>query len=161
MKKHLFLTLFLAQWFAVSAWCQGFGNRELIDDGWSFHLGDVTYGGAEYFDASGWRTLNLPHDWSVESTASPALASCTGYLPGGIGWYRKDLNIPAEAKGRRVFIYFEGVYNNRPRRVRPRSIPRSCNQLRQNKRSRPSAASSSSPRPFIHLLVPQWHSVTG
>lgn len=112
MKKHLFLTLFLAQWFAVSAWCQGFGNRELIDDGWSFHLGDVTYGGAEYFDASGWRTLNLPHDWSVESTASPALASCTGYLPGGIGWYRKDLNIPAEAKGRRVFIYFEGVYNN-------------------------------------------------
>ena len=54
----------------------------------------------------------MPHDWSVESVASPSLASCTGYLPGGIGWYRKELDIPAGEKGNRVYIYFEGVYNN-------------------------------------------------
>lgn len=44
--------------------------------------------------------------------ASPNLASCTGYLPGGIGWYRRELQIPAEAKDKKVYVYFEGVYNN-------------------------------------------------
>jgi hypothetical protein len=57
-----------------------------------------------------WRRLDLPHDWSIEGTLSPSLASCTGYLPGGIAWYRKKLDIPADLNGKKVFIYFEGVY---------------------------------------------------
>lgn len=56
--------------------------------------------------------MDIPHDWSIELQASPELASCTGYLPGGIGWYRKELDIPADAKDKMVYIYFEGVYNN-------------------------------------------------
>ena len=48
----------------------------------------------------------------VEAVASPELASCTGYLPGGIGWYRKDLDIPKVQNGNKVYIYFEGIYNN-------------------------------------------------
>lgn len=69
-------------------------------------------GGAEFFDHSKWRKLDVPHDWSIEMQASPNLASCTGYLPGGIGWYRRELQIPAEAKDKKVYVYFEGVYNN-------------------------------------------------
>lgn len=54
----------------------------------------------------------MPHDWSVEGPYSPDLASATGYLPGGVGWYRKSLEIPAAAAGRRVYVYFEGIYRN-------------------------------------------------
>src|SRR5262249_26309800 len=36
----------------------------------------------------------------------------TGYLPGGIAWYRKTFTLPDGAKGRRVFVEFEGVYMN-------------------------------------------------
>ncbi len=91
---------------------QGFGTPVLLNEDWSFHLGDLKYGGREFLDHSDWRVLDLPHDWSVEGLASPDLYSCTGYLPGGIAWYRKDLDIPAEREGQKVFIYFEGVYNN-------------------------------------------------
>lgn len=61
------------------------------------------------FDDSGWRRLTLPHDWSVEAPLSPSLASCTGYLPGGIAWYRKHFAVTDSAA--RHYIYFEGVYN--------------------------------------------------
>ena len=56
-----------------------------------------------------WRIFTLPHDWSIEGQLSPSLASCTGYLPGGIGWYRKHFKITDDAP--RHYIYFEGVYN--------------------------------------------------
>ena len=112
MDKRIVLTGILLQLCASLAWGQGFGDRRLITDNWYFELGDGKYWGAEYFDHSKWRKLDLPHDWSIEQEASPALSSCTGYLPGGIAWYRKDLDIPASAKDKKVYIYFEGVYNN-------------------------------------------------
>ena len=88
-----------------------FGKSELINDGWHFMLADMPDAPKPEFDDSKWRKLNLPHDWSVEAPLSPSLASCTGYLPGGIAWYRKDLDIPATVKGKKIFIFFEGVYN--------------------------------------------------
>lgn len=97
---------------ACPAFAQGFGKRQLINKGWYFNLGDLKYGGAEFLDHSSWRQLQLPHDWSVEGTPSPQWASCTGYLPGGIAWYRKDLDIPSDLEGQKVYVYFEGVYNN-------------------------------------------------
>ncbi|HOH23813.1 MAG TPA: glycoside hydrolase family 2 TIM barrel-domain containing protein, partial [Bacteroidales bacterium] len=97
---------------SFTGFTQGFGNRQLINKGWYFNLGDLKYGGAEFLDHSSWRQVQLPHDWSVEGTPSPQWASCTGYLPGGIAWYRKDLDIPSDLEGQKVFIYFEGVYNN-------------------------------------------------
>ena len=88
-----------------------FGKPENINNGWQFQLGDASGAQAVDFDAGKWRTLNLPHDWSVEGTLSPGLASCTGYLPGGIGWYRKIVDIPQGTPGGKVYLYFEGVYN--------------------------------------------------
>lgn len=55
--------------------------------------------------------MQLPHDWSVKLPLSPTLASATGYLPGGIGWYQKKIDIPASEKGEQFYLYFEGVYN--------------------------------------------------
>ena len=44
---------------------------------------------------------------------SPDCGSCQGYLPGGMGWYRHTLDVTAYdiADGRKLYIYFEGVYN--------------------------------------------------
>ncbi len=96
----------------ISTFAQGFGEKLLLNDQWHFYLGDVQYGGRESMDCSKWSMVDLPHDWSVKQNASPELASCTGYLPGGIAWYRKNIRIPEEKKGDKVYVYFEGVYNN-------------------------------------------------
>jgi beta-galactosidase len=79
---------------------------------WKFYRGDVAGGQNTGLNDSDWRILNLPHDWSIEGPFSRENASCTGYLPGGIGWYRKTFTIPDNEAGRKVHIYFEGIYNN-------------------------------------------------
>lgn len=86
-----------------------FGNATKFNDGWLFSLTDsAAYATAEYADTA-WRKLRLPHDWSIEGQISPSLASCTGYLPGGIGWYRKHFT--ADSIDAKHYLYFEGVYN--------------------------------------------------
>jgi beta-galactosidase len=56
--------------------------------------------------------LNLPHDWSIEEKFDSQNASCTGYLPGGIGWYRKEFSLSETDKNKHVEIRFDGVYEN-------------------------------------------------
>ncbi|HEY5590107.1 MAG TPA: sugar-binding domain-containing protein [Paludibacter sp.] len=113
MKLKLFLgalVLFLATG-VIQAKPQ-FGKAVLFNENWRFNLSDVNEGAQPNLDDSKWRLLNLPHDWTVEGVYSPDKASCTGYLPGGIGWYRKTFTVPATEKGNKVYIYFEGVYNH-------------------------------------------------
>jgi len=89
-----------------------FGRAFLFNESWWFNLSDVKDGAQAGLDDSKWRLLNLPHDWSVEGVYSPDKASATGYLPGGIAWYRKTFTVPESEKGNNVYIYFEGVYNH-------------------------------------------------
>lgn len=89
-----------------------FGKAFLFNENWRFNLSDVKEGAQPELDDSKWRVLNLPHDWSVEGVYSPDKASATGYLPGGIAWYRKTFTVPETEKGNNVYIYFEGVYNH-------------------------------------------------
>lgn len=89
-----------------------FGQAKIFNDQWKFILSDVKDGSNPQLDDSKWRTLNLPHDWSIEGPYSPDKASCQGYLPGGIGWYRKTFSIPETEKDKKIFIYFEGVYDH-------------------------------------------------
>lgn len=89
----------------------GFGIAERVNSDWRFHLGDMEIKAGTEMNRVGWQQVSLPHDWSVKYPLSPNLASATGYLPGGIGWYRKQLTIPADDQGKKIFIYFEGVYN--------------------------------------------------
>lgn len=110
MNKFIILLLLIT--VGTNVFAQDFGRREKIDDSWFFNLGDIQYGGIENMDCSKWPVVNLPHDWTVKQNASLALASCTGYLPGGIAWYRKEVSIPVQEKGNNVYIFFEGVYNN-------------------------------------------------
>lgn len=89
-----------------------FGHPERINNDWKFILEDVKGAEQSTFNDEKWRAVDLPHDWSVSRQMSPALASSTGFLPGGIGWYRKHLTLPVEKKERRFYLYFEGVYNH-------------------------------------------------
>ncbi|HEU4870072.1 MAG TPA: hypothetical protein VFT08_04415, partial [Pyrinomonadaceae bacterium] len=87
------------------------GKTVSFNEDWRFRLGDLD---GKTADDSQWRQLNLPHDWSIEGSFSkdnPAGAG-GGALPGGIGWYRKTFTLPATAKGKLVFIEFDGVYRN-------------------------------------------------
>lgn len=111
-KQLLTIVMVLAISAVPSLRAQGsFGTPEKINDNWKFILNDVKDGQSVALDDSKWQSVSLPHDWSVKGQLSPTLASCTGYLPGGIGWYRKTIDIPAGKPGEKVYLYFEGVYN--------------------------------------------------
>jgi beta-galactosidase len=84
------------------------------DSGWKFLLGDPGGAEAPSFADSSWRTVDLPHDWSIESKPEKDNPSGSGggFFPGGTGWYRKAFTAPADWKGKRVSIEFDGVYRN-------------------------------------------------
>jgi beta-galactosidase len=89
-------------------------TRTCIDFDWRFALGDFPEARGATFDDSGWRVLNLPHDWSIETAPhpdNPAQAG-GGFFPGGIGWYRKQVEIPEDLGDRRILVEFDGVYMN-------------------------------------------------
>jgi beta-galactosidase len=90
------------------------GKRVIFNQDWRFQLGDVTSGQDMDLNDSQWRQLDLPHDWSIEGEFSEKAPAGTGggALPGGIGWYRKNFHIPLTAKGKQIFIEFDGVYRN-------------------------------------------------
>jgi beta-galactosidase len=87
-------------------------ERRNFDAAWKFHLGDAAGAERPAADDSAWRKLNLPHDWSIEGPYSASNASGTGFLPGGIGWYRKTFQLDEALRGRQVFLAFDGVYRD-------------------------------------------------
>lgn len=127
-------------------------ERLLFDFGWRFHLGhasdparDFNFGtfqrsyakaGANTadaamldFDDSGWRSLDLPHDWAVELPfqPDPASAGITGEDPAAghgfrplgrsfpttsIGWYRRTFDVAEADLGRRICVEFDGVFRD-------------------------------------------------
>ena len=89
-------------------------GKQLFNNGWRFRLGDIAEAKNEVFDDGVWRELTLPHDWSIEGRFdkdAPA-GNDGGYLPAGIGWYRKTFELPKAIEGRKYQLYFEGIYMN-------------------------------------------------
>jgi len=89
-------------------------QKQLLDDGWKFFLGDTAVAKSNDFNDAPWRDLDLPHDWSIEGSVHPKnpMSGAGGYFPAGIGWYRKTFKAPAGWKDRKIAVYFEGVYMN-------------------------------------------------
>ena len=87
-------------------------QTRLFNDDWKFYLGDAPGADAAEYDDTGWRAITLPHDFSIEAPFDPQWASATGFLPGGIGWYRKSFTRPDASLEGRVFLHFDGVYQN-------------------------------------------------
>jgi beta-galactosidase len=85
-----------------------------FDAEWRFTLGDPEGAAQSSFDDGTWRSLSVPHDWSIEGPFSETnkTSGAGGYLPTGIGWYRKHFTLPATAASQNVFIEFDGVMAN-------------------------------------------------
>jgi beta-galactosidase len=72
--------------------------------------GDLSY--VKYdFDDSGWRRVNLPHDWAIEGPFnSGGVSGGMGRLPSpGIAWYRKKLDISPSDAGKSIFLELDGA----------------------------------------------------
>ena len=90
--------------------------RQINDftEDWKFSLSDDSSASKKNYDDSQWRTLNLPHDWSIEadfSVKNPATPG-GGALPGGVGWYRKTFTADSLFENKTIYIDFDGVYRN-------------------------------------------------
>jgi beta-galactosidase len=135
-------TLSLAMALATAtAAADGPRQRTRIDDGWRFALGHATepakdfdhgmrpffFGKAGFgdgpaaadFEDRPWRRVDLPHDWAVElpfsergSSNHGSKAVGRGFPENSVGWYRRELAIPATAKGRRFTLEFDGVFRD-------------------------------------------------
>jgi len=85
-----------------------------FDTDWRFLKDDATGAEIPAFDDSKWQKLDVPHDWSIEGNYDQANPTGRGggYLPAGIGWYRKSFTVKAVDANRKFFIEFDGVMAN-------------------------------------------------
>lgn len=88
--------------------------RNNIDHSWSFTDGQSFGIVAASMHKDSGRSVNLPHDFMIETDTYPQApgGSGTGYYGGGIGTYTKILDIPEEYLGKRVLAEFDGAYMN-------------------------------------------------
>lgn len=89
-------------------------QRLLMDFNWKFSQTDTIGADKFGFNDTRWRILNLPHDWSIENEfiKEASTGGGGGYLPTGIGWYRKHFALSKSALLKSVWIEFDGVYQN-------------------------------------------------
>ncbi|GGG40123.1 glycoside hydrolase family 2 TIM barrel-domain containing protein [Christiangramia forsetii] len=87
-------------------------EREIdFNQDWQFSLREISDSSRTHHEAN-WKKLQLPHDWSVEASFDSINGEgATGYLPGGIGWYKKEFKTKV-TKDEKTYLYFDGVYNN-------------------------------------------------
>lgn len=85
-----------------------------LDSGWAFFQGDARGAEQADHDVSNWRKVDVPHDWSIEGKfdKDAATKGSGGWLPSGVAWYRKSITLPADSKGKRVWVEFDGVMQN-------------------------------------------------
>ena len=83
-----------------------------FDFDWLFLKSDPAGAEKVAYDDSAWRPLNVPHDWSIEGPTDKNMKAgrSMGFLPGGVAWYRKHFSLPAEYKGNKLSIEFDGIY---------------------------------------------------
>lgn len=85
-----------------------------LERDWKFHQGAADGAEKEDFATETWAPVSVPHDWSIAGPFredAPATGS-GGWLPTGVAWYRRALDIPRDAAGKRMWIEFDGVMAN-------------------------------------------------
>lgn len=99
------------------------GDRTIsFDEGWRFIKDTLSGAESPDFNDSGWRIIDVPHDWSIEDLPgqngvdiigpfdkSAIDKGTAGYMVGGTGWYRKNFTIREVDKDKIVCLQFDGV----------------------------------------------------
>ncbi|MEP6788366.1 MAG: glycoside hydrolase family 2 TIM barrel-domain containing protein [Acidobacteriota bacterium] len=111
----IFLSLLLLNLVSPSGEARAQGRTTSnFDSDWLFFKGDAEGAEKPGFVDADWRKLNVPHDWSIEGPfdAKNPTGGAGGFLPSGVGWYRKHFTVGANKGKRRFFIEFDGVMAN-------------------------------------------------
>jgi beta-galactosidase len=67
------------------------------------------------YDDSGWRTLDLPHDWFVElpfTSAGDVGHGSKATSGNTVAWYRHTFTLPSADANKTMFLEFDGIYRN-------------------------------------------------
>jgi beta-galactosidase len=85
-----------------------------FDSGWDFFNADVSGADQPQFDDGLWQKVNVPYDWSIAGPFAETnlTGGAGGFLPSGIGWYRKHFSLSQGVSNQCVFIEFDGVMAN-------------------------------------------------
>ncbi len=83
----------------------GSRSEENFNRGWTFVLGDPEGAAAPGFNDGAWSPVNIPHSFSIPYFLSEKFHT-------GFGWYRKHFDVPPAWAGKRVFLEFEGVFQD-------------------------------------------------
>ena len=120
MKKLLKLLMISCVIFFF-IFCNKVGNDNItslrkikFNDGWVFKLGDNKLASQIDFNDSGWKSVKIPHDWSIEGPIAKNNPSGPqgGYFPCDIGYYRKIFRFDNQWKNKLVYVTFDGVMCN-------------------------------------------------
>ncbi len=76
---------------------------------WKFHQGNPENAQKNELDDSGWRRVDLPHDFQIEQPWNKSGGGARGFKDMNTGWYRKSFQADPAWKGKRVSLDFEGV----------------------------------------------------
>jgi beta-galactosidase len=114
--NHLLKSI-LAVTFALCMSLSAFAQSRVatsFDKDWLFLKSDSQGAEQTNFADASWRKLDVPHDWSIEGPfdAKNPTGGAGGFLPAGIGWYRKHFTVPKDQTNQRVFIDFDGIMAN-------------------------------------------------
>lgn len=111
LARIAFLTLFISTSYTA---LQAQRKTTNFDSNWKFHKGDAADAEKTIFNDASWRTLDVPHDWMIEGAYDKENPTSRGggYLPSGIGWYRKTFTLPETDAKKQTSIEFDGVMAN-------------------------------------------------
>ena len=99
----------------IKRWILPTGNEFIKDPSKKFVRPEGNPGdGVAYvqpdFDDRSWQQVDLPHDWAIAGPFIRSGGGGMGRLPtAGVGWYRKELNLPATDSGRSIFLDVDGA----------------------------------------------------
>jgi beta-galactosidase len=110
------IAVVILAFFTLPARAQNENSRiiQSFDAAWKFIKADVGEAQQPEFNDESWRSVNIPHDWSIEGPydRNNTTGRGGGYLPDGIGWYRKTFSLENEDTKKLVFIEFDGIMAN-------------------------------------------------
>ena len=89
-------------------------GRRLFGEDWRFHLGEAREAAGPDYDDSGWRmsisrTITASNSRGIRRARAEPRTDSSRW---GAAWYRKSFQLPAEDRGQKVLVEFEGVYMN-------------------------------------------------
>lgn len=111
MKQHILILSLL--FIAAGAFAQkNIRVKTNFDFGWKFILNDDNprHAGTDSPDDD-WEDIQLPHDWSIKLDFDDSVGGSPGFLPGGIGWYRKRFDTPDRWKDGKMSVLFDGIFH--------------------------------------------------